>query len=1278
VNCPRSCRAGWALLFLLACNRGTPEEPPLATSDASDFIQPPSPEPDDAAGQVCRVDADCGAGRFCALRVCVPGCTSDVRCDAGASCDAHGRCVPDDGHEPEPPVGVPVLVERFTVLGFGEGTARTILRNDGAGGLKYRLAAGNPALDVDLSLAELAPGEEVELRADVHLDTLAATDRLLPVQIITSGGSLLWSIEIEATPESGHFRGAVAFAAGSFSLGGSDLILDLDFRDDGTIAGRVDTNASLLWPQPPAITGTWGPAGDVTIELRDRLPADSWRYSPLARELGRTFVFTGTRAAGGLEGTLVESITGLRDEPVEVGGAFVLRRHGPLTGLVHATEDVPGPAVAPTWLAPPGLDADACEGLGTSYGTPDTLIEPSAACDACADGSCSPDDMLECGEDIRASAYDLPAVLAELHGGGQIKPPATWTWDECAAAIPPYHGGRACLDIAALRCAHALVRRGSVELGGPWGEAFASYATLFAAEEAQAAALLAIEAQIDTAFAYKDELGELVSDVLAREIALLAADRERLAAALAPTLAPAYADNLAWIDANSNEPPIAAHLAPLDLVAAFARTTSQWAGLAPRAGKSLVDARAAVRLAAIATHAAGAELHARLRDNVDAVIGLHALGPALKSLSATYAALTSGASFGYPPDYVPVALGPQDIAQHRCNFEAVHLLAADDLAQLEQVFGDAWQAIRDYEQKAHALDTTAFQIAAEYDGKLRALCGSLPGETAPALQQCGEHGGQIADLRAAVVAAGLRIRHAAQAVENNLHAIAVEEERFGKEVAIHLDLQAEIEAAQGQIFKVQDAAGKERAALVQAEAGAECSRVRANAQAEAEVQQGECMTQIGSALFSGPSILGTAIPNPMQLAGAIVSCQARGKSLDVQTDNQCASILGHAGLERAQEELARNEQQAITAINAEIDAAIRASDLEVRRAASVALIKNIRAEGLLLQIEVEEAELARNTAMTAMWSAYQEVGALMQEKAQAVGLMLDDSPDNPLARPHFLQARLEAASRVLPVREQTARRVYLALRALEYELNQPLPTLRDRLAAARSPADFAALLACLDSIFEDYRLEHGFGQAYVTEISLRADIFGITTDLVDLDGSAVTPGEQFAALLRDPLHRQPDGAVALPFALSAFERALFSSALCDDRIEEIEVKLVGDYLGDREAEVWLTRQGLAGVRRCDGADLPSWEAYVPYSFGREQVVIQAGVGDFGAAGPNAGYAAWPVHGEQWTLTIPPPDKAPANADIDLRHISDVVLRLHHRAGSIAPAGHGVFTPSCGG
>src|SRR5690606_24311495 len=111
-----------------------------------------------------------------------------------------------------------------------------------------------------------------------------------------------------------------------------------------------------------------------------------------------------------------------------------------------------------------------------------------------------------------------------------------------------------------------------------------------------------------------------------------------------------------------------------------------------RSGTNLADVRAAVRLAAIATHAAGAELHARLHEDPGATPGLHALGPALESLAAIHAELTSETAFGYPTAYVPLALGPQDIAQHRSNFEAVYTLAADDLAQLEQVFADAWQA----------------------------------------------------------------------------------------------------------------------------------------------------------------------------------------------------------------------------------------------------------------------------------------------------------------------------------------------------------------------------------------------------------------------------------------------------------------------------------------------------------------------------------------------------------------------------------------------------------
>jgi hypothetical protein len=180
------------------------------------------------------MDADCGAGNFCALRICVLGCSSADNCDGSQVCDLHGRCAV---HEDDPPrrvlAGIPALAERLTVLAPSETQAHSVLRNDGAAPLVYRLAAASPVLKLDTSIAELGPAAEIELVADVDLAALGPADRVLPVQIITSGGAILWSLELAAVPESGHFRGVVSFSAEEFSLASSDLTIDLDFRAFG-------------------------------------------------------------------------------------------------------------------------------------------------------------------------------------------------------------------------------------------------------------------------------------------------------------------------------------------------------------------------------------------------------------------------------------------------------------------------------------------------------------------------------------------------------------------------------------------------------------------------------------------------------------------------------------------------------------------------------------------------------------------------------------------------------------------------------------------------------------------------------------------------------------------------------------------------------------------------------------------------------------------------------------------------------------------------------------
>jgi hypothetical protein len=766
-----------ALLWSMACSPDdmaqdattTPDDDAPATNapapDDPGPVPPPPQEPG-AGGTPCQVDADCDAGTYCTLRICVAGCEDPDGCEAGQVCDAHGRCAAE--HEDAAPHllgGTPSLAEQHTALAPGETQARTVLRNEGTTPLAYRLAAASLALKVNAAPAALEPGAEIELVADVDLAALAPVDRVLPVQLITSGGSMLWSIETQEMPESGSFRGAVSFSAGSFSLGSSELTVDLDFRADGTIVGRVDNDASLLWPQPLALTGTWTAAGDIALELRDRLPAESWRQSPMARELGRVLTLTGTRTAAGLDGTVTETITGLRATPVQLKGAFTLRREGPLTGIVHAPDFVPKDAVAPTWLAPPGLDPEACDGLGSAYGTALTLPEPEPACDACKDGNCAPDDMMDCGVALREAGNNLDDLLAALHGSGKVTPPTgPWTWDDCAAQTPMYGAdGRACLDIAALRCGNALFRRGSVQTPGPWGVGLQSLSAVFAADEAHAAALLSTEAQVDAVFAYRDEVGEPAPDALGRELDILASDRERLAAALAPMLAPAYSKGLAWLeDTKASAATAQAHLAPLALIAAHAQATAAWSRLAHRTGQNPDDVRAAVRLAAIAMHAASAELYAAAQGRPR---GRDRPARARPGARARCAAPTAS-SRPVPARSATRRLRPAR-ARTRGHRQEPHQLRGRLGARrrrrdavLDQVAADAWQKARDYEQKTHALATTALQIEAEYDASCAPCAAACPARPTPDLATCGESGGQIAELRAAVEAAGLRIRHA--------------------------------------------------------------------------------------------------------------------------------------------------------------------------------------------------------------------------------------------------------------------------------------------------------------------------------------------------------------------------------------------------------------------------------------------------------------------------------------------------------------------------------------
>jgi hypothetical protein len=60
-------------------------------------------------------------------------------------------------------------------------------------------------------------------------------------------------------------------------------------------------------------------------------------------------------------------------------------------------------------------------------------------------------------------------------------------------------------------------------------------------------------------------------------------------------------------------------------------------------------------------------------------------------------------------------------------------------------------------------------------------------------------------------------------------------------------------------------------------------------------------------------------------------------------------------------------------------------------------------------------------------------------------------------------------------------------------------------------------------------------------------------------------------------------------------------------------------------------------------------------------VVQAGVNSFGEAPANTYLFGMPVAGASWRVVIPGPARAPANADIDISKVEDIVIKVQHKA-----------------
>ena len=224
-----------------------------------------------------------------------------------------------------------------------------------------------------------------------------------------------------------------------------------------------------------------------------------------------------------------------------------------------------------------------------------------------------------------------------------------------------------------------------------------------------------------------------------------------------------------------------------------------------------------------------------------------------------------------------------------------------------------------------------------------------------------------------------------------------------------------------------------------------------------------------------------------------------------------------------------------------------------------------------------------------------------------------------------------------------------------------------------SCADLRSYAADLQAAYQQFTASVGASQPRSITLSLRDQIFRFSSPLADnATGGSYSPGEIFHHLLGDPRNRDADGNVRLTFSLPITPDApIFNHSFCTDKITGIRISLVGSSLGATQPEVGLQQRGSAYLRSCTdtspGGDYVVSEYNLENTIGVRRAIVQAGVNlsgptDMSSGGPdNIEFYGRPV-AAPYELIID--RNVPANADLDLTKLDDIVLFIRHETRTV--------------
>ncbi len=560
---------------------------------------------------------------------------------------------------------------------------------------------------------------------------------------------------------------------------------------------------------------------------------------------------------------------------------------------------------------------------------------------------------------------------------------------------------------------------------------------------------------------------------------------------------------------------------------------------------------------------------------------------------------------GYLDSYVPFLVDNTQL-QHTL-YSNVYAKASEYLLNYARPAQDkSVSGSQDYEWRGDALKTEYAAQANQFQSELTDVCGPVS-----SLDDCGKDTGALASAASDAQVAALRVQAAAQRIIDLDSEITIEVER-AKQVADTYRATAKLIAADGKVLV--DLNTKE---------------IALNSQLDMARMAAQSLGQMTSAPGAFLSLLGLGLEAAVMQSVTQQKTDVEAQRIQIETIEKARASTDQANVET-------------------IDSMATVQSKMLEQAT----------DGLELLIAKENLAQAVKSCTALRQKA--ELYAAQEARFEAL-------KDEDLR--HMLQYRVyvdhlglaaEAAFRALMAW------AWQATRAVEYELNASYPKRAD-LWQTRSAADIDTYLRDLDQYYTNTR--QLVPQTWVEVISLRDTLLDLKDKLSDsVTANTYDARDRFRRFVAAPENRDAQGNLTIPFSTYRPDKAIFSSAVCIDRVTSVRLNLVGDNLGTglTYAFLKLSQGGGTYIRSCSngGAEI------VEYNLGNEPRVarVKAGIN-----APNHAQAMeantdliWrSVLSGSWQLTIDQdPSHEPANANLDLSGLDDIELVIEHQAFTI--------------